>query len=76
MVCNVRMALRLDPETGMIAIRGYGQDSRVISLRLASEHMTVCSLEHHMLNIWKVGEKYVVSASYRRGCSPHLGPSP
>jgi len=34
MVCNVRMALRLDPETGMIAIRGYGQDSRVISLRL------------------------------------------
>ena len=36
MVCNVRMALRLDPETGMITIRGYGQDSRVISLRLAS----------------------------------------
>ena len=36
MVCNVRMALRLDPDTGMITIRGYGHDSRVISLRLAS----------------------------------------
>jgi len=34
MVCNVRMALRLDPDTGMITIRGYGHDSRVISLRL------------------------------------------
>ena len=39
MVCNVRMALRLDPETGMITIRGYGQDSRVISLRLASSQI-------------------------------------
>ena len=36
MVCNVRMALRLDPETGMITIRGYGDDSKVISLRLVS----------------------------------------
>ena len=36
MVCNVRMALRLDPDTGMITIRGYGDDSKVISLRLAS----------------------------------------
>ena len=36
MVCNVRMALRLDPDTGMITIRGRSDDSRVISLRLAS----------------------------------------
>jgi len=34
MVCNVRMALRLDPDTGMITIRGRSDDSRVISLRL------------------------------------------
>ena len=39
MVCNVRMALRLDPDTGMITIRGYGPDSRVISLRLASSQI-------------------------------------
>ncbi len=34
MICNVRMALRLNPSTGMISIRGLGDDKRTFHLRL------------------------------------------